>query len=118
VIDGVEFSSLTFRGSLEFRVGPQRFPSTTDVSVPLATPFLFNGVFRAFAGDAEVFSQDLQGQGTRFGAFIRHGDTFIIGEHAITYLFDRAAPTPEPSTLLLVGAGVLALARRRATASR
>jgi hypothetical protein len=113
VIEGVEFSSLTFRGSLEFRVGPQVFPDTAAFTVPLATPFVFNGAVRAFAGDTEVFSHDLQGEGTRVGTFIRHGDTFTIGEHAITYLFDRAAPTPEPSTMLLVGPGALAIARWR-----
>lgn len=121
VINGAEFSSLAFRGSLGFRRESIVFPNTSDSFVRLATPFLFDSVFRAFADDVEVFSHALRGAGTEFEGFFRNEpeDTFSPAEGQITFVFEpETAPTPEPSTMLLVGAGALALARRRAQRAR
>jgi len=114
VIDGVEFPSLTFRGSLAFTIGPFVLPDTPQF-VQLAIPFLFDGALRAFDGGNEVFGHALRGRGTLFENFGRNEDNSISPvEDPINFVFESpAATTPEPSTMLLVGGGALAVVRGR-----
>jgi len=117
VIDGVLFPSLTFRGSLAFSIGPfvlSNPPNSSDVLFEIAPPFEFQSLFRAFDGDVQVFAHELRGSGEFVVPFVRNDDnTLSPAEDQDNFVFaSPAAPTPEPATLLLVGGGALALARR------
>jgi hypothetical protein len=112
VIDNVEFSSLALVGSFAFRTEPVVFPDPSEEAVFVNAPFMFTGFVRAFAGDIEVFRHALRGNGNEFAQFVRKDDNrFSLPEGPIIFQFDSETPaTPEPSTVLLVGGGTLALA--------
>jgi hypothetical protein len=113
-VNGSDFPSLTFRGSLQFDATPVVFPAVTEGNVFIAAPFRFTGFLRAFAGDAEVFAHALRGVGTANDLFIGgNGFPYHPHEGGTSYPFDEAAPIPEPSTMVLVGLGALALGRVR-----
>jgi hypothetical protein len=114
-VSGIEFPSLSFRGSLQFDATPVLFPDVIGGAV-IEAPFRFNGFLRAFAGDDEVFAHALRGVGTAVDNFTSETglppfDTGVEGE--TPYIFDEAAPIPEPSTMVLVGLGTLAIGRIR-----
>ena len=112
----VDFPSLDFTGSLAFRIEPVVFPDPEGPTVFVNAPFVFNGVVHAFAADREVFRHALRGRGVEFTEYVRKDDNrFTFGESSVIFQFDTS-PTPEPSTLLLVGSGAL-VALSRATAS-
>jgi hypothetical protein len=120
-IDGAAYADVTVRGTLDVRARPVVLPTgLPDGTFFVASaPFTFTGAIRGFSGDAEVFALPLAGSGrTRvpfffgFAPFL-DGSAFFLEERGPTYSFEEAAPVPEPSTMLLVGLGVAALARRR-----
>jgi hypothetical protein len=123
VINNVTFSTLTFHGSLAFTTEPFTLQAPPDSGddhfFEVTQPFKFNGLFRAFNGDASVFANQIQGSGKFVQPFLRNEDGILSPEEAPAhFLFESpAAATPEPPTMLLVGAGALALTRRKSVAS-
>ena len=114
-VNDLESPSLSFRGSLQFDATPIVFPNVPpDLigGISIVAPFRFNGFLRAFAGGHEVFAHSLRGVGTAFEHFVSDTGAPPFGtgvEGETPYAFDEASPVPEPSTMLLVGLGALAL---------
>jgi len=107
-------ATFDFSGSLKFRATPVAFPDTTFESLTIATPFRFRGWLNAMFNSGPNaggggFGARLRGVGTATQLFRRDGNVYrAIG--GTTYTINAA--TPEPSSLLLLGTGIAALARR------
>jgi PEP-CTERM motif-containing protein len=118
-VNHLEFPSLSFRGLLQFDAAAIVFPHVPpDLTggISIEAPFRFNGFLRAFAGGHEVFAHSLRGVGTAFEHFVSDTGAPPFGtgvEGETPYAFDEASPVPEPSRMLLVGLGALALGRIR-----
>ncbi len=127
-IGGVEHEELFYSGEWTFH-GPSIIAPTTLDEPPLVSigHFVFEGSIFAYPTDSRtgtpLFSASLRGSGTArafFGAETSgvSGPRLVL--HGLDYVFDTQ-PVPEPSTLLLFGAGlgaVLRLRRRPATSTR
>jgi hypothetical protein len=118
-VNGLDYGSLTYRGSLQFDVTPIVFPAIPPDHVgafPIRAPFHFSGFLRAFDGEDEVFAHALRGIGTAHESFISLDGFPPFGtgaEGETPYPFDDATPVPEPSTIVLVGLGTMVLSRVR-----
>jgi hypothetical protein len=91
-------------------------------------PFSFNTLMHGYLGDLvqgnleRVFTVELTGSGRASASFIgladdEHGQTFSMGS-LIRYDFVQPQPVPEPGTLFLGGAAIVALAARRSLRNR
>jgi len=125
-IGGVEHEELFYSGEWTFH-GPSIVAPTTLDEQPLVRNghFVFEGSIFAYPNDLRtgtpLFSASIHGSGTArvfFGV-----ETSVSGPrlilHGLDYVFDTQ-PVPEPSTLLLFGAGlgaVLTRFRRRSARS-
>jgi hypothetical protein len=111
-IGDTTYPFLSFSGSLKFFATPFEFPDTTATSVQIETPFKFRGWIQAgtepgpFTGGTTF---RIKGQGLASTTFSRDGSVYHPSGN-VNYTFQ--ATTPEPSSLLLLGSGVGALARR------
>jgi hypothetical protein len=118
IVNGVEFPSLQFTGFLRFDAAFP-FPEPPDddlVAFTVSGPFRFAGAVRAFAGQNLVFEHDLRGAGIVRQQFVASDNglpPWDFAEDSTGYDFGEATPVPEPSTLVLVGLGAVALSRAR-----
>jgi hypothetical protein len=113
------FSTLRFHGSLAFTTESFILQAPPDFHFEVTQPFKFNGLFRAFDGGTQVFANEIQGSGKFVQHFLQEEDGSLSPEEEpAVFLFESpAAATPEPPTMLLEGAGALALTRRKNVAS-
>jgi hypothetical protein len=122
---GGTFATTTL--SLQFTGGtftvPSVFPPTDEEDLyTLTEPFEVSGHWtvnvQGSDGTATLFDHDIVGSGkVRFvlGAERGSGNSIIS---ALVYEFAAPAPVPEPSTLILCGLALPAVARRRHTRRR
>lgn len=115
-VNGVDYSRLYYDASLTFRGPTVVAPAFNPGGHTLASGrFDFTGQIGVFADDSRsgvpLFLADLLGSGTAYVYFGAHPEGLEV--HDIDYVFDDAAPTPEPATLALLCAGLAAAAWRR-----
>jgi len=100
-------------GSLEFTAGSVLIPTSDDPTITLTAPFITN-LNHSSIGGSHVFGHvstgPLFGVGTASVKLTNLGDGQYIAT-SVTYGFVQ--PTPEPTTLILLGSGVLAVIARR-----
>jgi hypothetical protein len=129
IVNGTAFPSTVLRGEMTFTAAPFVAPPIAAASdrFSFTTSFTMTGEISGFQGSLgdplrQVFSVPVTGTGTATvsGSVANNGSLFVG-----TFLgFDLQdpAPTPEPATLVLVGAalagGLGAAARRQRAAAR
>jgi PEP-CTERM motif len=110
-IAGVMYPSLVTHADLLFTAVPFAAPRG---GLDATTPFSLSGFIQlASAAGDPIMSAALRGSGTAHvtGSLSQHG----VGLGFITFNFANtsAAPTPEPSTLFMLAAGLVVLGRRQ-----
>jgi PEP-CTERM motif-containing protein len=113
MVNGQEYPELRLRGLLDFNVTPIVLPPTADGFLEVRSAFTFSGIVRGLDGSSEVFQRRLAGSGTVSIPFDVTGNTYFGEDNTIAFLFEDAAPVPEPGTIALLGAGVATLIARR-----
>lgn len=99
-------------------IGAFRFDAPVITVAEGFAPFVFNGVVSGFAHDdvdglSPLFRATLTGQGTATLGFEDFDFNGALSRSFVTYTFTAPpAPTPEPSTLVLLGTGVACLVQR------
>jgi hypothetical protein len=116
IIDGVVHDGLFFSGEWTFHgpsvVGPS---GPEEPRLFRDGRFAFHGRIAAFLDESltgtPLFSANLRGAGTArvfFGVETAAGGGPRLITHEMRYTFDGSQPVPEPSTMLLIGAGLAA----------
>lgn len=123
-VSGVSHTTIAFAGHLTF-TGPEVIlppvpPTDPPSDITFTERFTFGGSLSGFEvlglrDPLLLFTTDLFGWGTMRARFIDGGPSHSYTLNRIDYEFE---PVPEPSTLLLVSAGLAACARRRHRALR
>lgn len=115
-VDGVEYPTIFLDGMSGTFTSPA-FVVSGDSTVTITQPFSFTGQVSGylvspfvFGNPPAVFTKTLSGQGTASATFIRvftpeTGPIFTATN--LRYEFEEHAPVPEPTTWILVGAGLL-----------
>ena len=113
-VDGATYDEIrigTF--SATFTTGAVTLTGADQV---VTVPFIFSGLVSGFLTDPSqpLFTTALSGAGVATGRFTAFGsEGGLINAAELRYDFSGAEPVPEPSTIILVSAGLAAAARRR-----
>jgi len=117
IVNGVSYPLAFVTGTLAFTTVPFTAPTTADATFSFSTPFVASGQIVAFADFARavpLFSVGLTGSGTATVSGRTVSGPALIGEN-LSYVFTPAAPapTPEPTSALLLVAGLACVMMRR-----
>lgn len=113
LIDGVNATDVDFVGSMHFNVVPTPLVPNETGDFDFVAPFSFTATIRGLQGGEELFAREFAGLGR---VSVNYEGTLTPGVFAAadeTILYEFAAATPEPGTLLLLGSGLTAAALRR-----
>jgi len=124
-VNGVRFPELFFGPGSSGTFTTPSVTLTGSAPTTVTVPFTFKGTITGFASQElndPVFTASLVGSGTARARFVpivdSSGPLFnavdLPGtDFQLEYTFSRVSATPEPGTLLLIGAGALVLEARR-----
>ena len=119
-IDGVSYTGLEIGGHLDFQTTAITLPPVIPVGTVFDydLPFSLSGLFVAIRRDREIINVPVIGQG-RLALSLRgiipdqNGmSTFVARDRSVFTFGSTLTPTPEPTTLLMMTAGVALTARR------
>jgi hypothetical protein len=132
IVNGVPFDDVTFGPGTSGTFTTAAITLSGSSPLTVSTPFTFSGVIRGYSStqfDNLLFTASVSGRGTaraQFAPFDAGGETLFYNvdlpgkDFHLEYVFSELAPTPEPATAWLIGAGVVfvgAYRRRRARVS-
>ena len=120
-LGGTSYPTVYYSGTLLFTAPTVTAPPATGQGFTFTEPFTFTGRLSGFGSAARnatpLFSTSLAGSGTvSFGTVGTPGFPWDYAYGDADYVFPAAgegtSPAPEPTTLLILGAGFVAAARR------
>jgi PEP-CTERM motif-containing protein len=123
--NGVSYPTTVFDGQLDF-AGPSLSAAIlSPTNLVLTAPFTMTGHLVAFPNGAaefvsmpKLFESDFIARGTATARFVQDptepGQPNLFEVMSVVYRFESssAAPTPEPATLLMLGAGLVIVSHR------
>jgi hypothetical protein len=113
VVNGTAYPNAFLRGTFALSAEPFVAPpiDTGDGTFSFATPFDMTGLLSGYSGSLAhpslLFSEAITGTGVAFVSGIAPNGQFYLG-NTVAFQFGPAAPTPEPTTIVLLSTALVA----------